>query len=324
MTCQTPDGEILGIPGAIPNDGEVYLHNQRMGLVLPKQGTEIDTGFLFYLFCTKAFNKHLVERATGTKVKHTSPSTIESFVFPRPPLPEQRKIANILSTWDEALEKLDALIAAKERRKKALMQQLLTGQRRLPGCRTKWAHVHLKDVANESMRRNRTKLDRARLYAVTKAEGMVPMREQVQGATIDRCKIVEQGWFAYNPMRINIGSIARWMEAAPVMVSPDYVVFHTDERRLLSDYLNHVRRTALWSSFVGGAGNGSVRVRIWFDDLGHLKLHLPPVSEQRAIADVLDTVDVELRFLRNQRTALDQQKRGLMQQLLTGKVRVPA
>lgn len=247
---------------------------------------------------------------------------LREFEVPLPPLPEQQKIADVLGTWDAALEKLDALITANERLKKSLVQQLLSGQRRNPRFRAKWAHFHLKDVAAESNQRNGTQLNRARLYAVTKAEGMVPMREQVQGATIDRCKIVECGWFAYNPMRINIGSIARWENASPVMVSPDYVVFRTDESRLLSDYLNHLRRSAHWSSFVGGAGNGSVRVRIWFDDLGHLKLHLPPVAEQRAIADVLDTADTELRLLRSKRESVDEQKRGLMQKLLTGKVRV--
>jgi type I restriction enzyme S subunit len=247
---------------------------------------------------------------------------IRTFEVPLPPLPEQQKIADVLGTWDEALEKLDALIAAKARRKQALMQQLLTGHRRLPGFKKKWQRVELSEVAEECSIRNGQKLDRTRLYAVTKAEGMVPMRENVQGATINRCQIVERGWFAYNPMRINIGSIARWEHADPVMVSPDYVVFRTKESLLLSDYLNHVRRAALWSDFVGAAGNGSVRIRIWFDDLGYFEFPLPPIEEQRAIAAVLDTADAELRLRRQQRTALDQQKRGLMQQLLTGKVRV--
>lgn len=202
------------------------------------------------------------------------------------------------------------------------MQQLLTGDRRLPGFRKPWKRVELSEVAEESGTRNGQKLDRTRLYAVTKAEGMVPMRENVQGATINRCQIVERGWFAYNPMRINIGSIARWEHDDPVMVSPDYVVFRTKESLLLSDYLNHLRRAPLWADFVGAAGNGSVRIRIWFDDLGRFKFPLPPIEEQRTIAAVLDTAESELRLLRDQRAARDQQKRGLMQWLLTGKVRV--
>jgi len=151
---------------------------------------------------------------------------------------------------------------------------------------------------------------------------MVPMRENVQGKTINRCQLVERGWFAYNPMRINIGSIARWEGESAVMVSPDYVVFRSKETHLLSGYLNHLRRGTAWADFVSAAGNGSVRIRIWFDDLGYFKFPLPALDEQRAIAAVLDTADAELRLLRQQRTALDQQKRGLMQQLLTGRIRV--
>lgn len=234
---------------------------------------------------------------------------------------EQRRIADILERWDEALEKLDALIAAKDRCKKALMQQLLTGKSRLPSFKA-WKRVCLSDVAEECNKRNVKQLARDRLFAVTKAEGMVPMRENVQGATINRCKIVEHGWFAYNPMRINIGSIARWEQKSPVMVSPDYVVFRTKEGRLLSDYLNQVRRSGIWTNFVGAAGNGSVRIRIWFDDLSCFKFPLPSLDEQRAIAKILSAADTELCLIKEQRAAIDQQKRGLMQRLLTGRVRV--
>jgi type I restriction enzyme S subunit len=255
-------------------------------------------------------------------MKNISKSAFLSLEILTPPLAEQQKIADIIGAWDEALEKLDALIAAKAHRKQALMQQLLTGHRRLPGFIKPWKRVELCEVAEECSVRNGQRLDRSRLYAVTKAEGMVPMREHVQGANINRCKIVERGWFAYNPMRINIGSIARWEHDNPVMVSPDYVVFRTNESVLLSDYLNHVRRGTSWADFVGAAGNGSVRIRIWFEDLGYFEFPLPPIEEQRAIAAVLDTADADLRLLRQQRTAFDHQKRGLMQQLLTGRIRV--
>jgi type I restriction enzyme S subunit len=254
----------------------------------------------------------------STNLASVNSSQLKRFPVPLPSLPEQQKIADILGTWDEALEKLDALIAAKDRRKQAFAQQLMSGGR----TEKKWPRVSLSEAAEACSIRNGDKLDRTRLYAVTKAEGMVPMRENVQGATINRCQIVERGWFAYNPMRINIGSIARWEHDDPVMVSPDYVVFKTDETRLLSDYLNHVRRGIAWSDFVGAAGNGSVRVRIWFEDLGCFKFPLPSIPEQRAIANILDAADSELRLLRQQRTAIDHQKRGLMQQLLTGRVRV--
>lgn len=279
------------------------------------------TKWLYYFFMYADLSPFLTRQGVG-RYKLTK-NALEKIPLLLPPLPEQRKIADILSTWDESLEKLDALISAKERRRKGLMQQLLTGKRRARGAAA-WKVTRLSEVAEERIARNRENFDRSRLYAVTKAEGMVPMRERVQGATVDRCKVVEKGWFAYNPMRINIGSIARWEGENPVMVSGDYVVFSTDEERLLSDYFNQVRRSSAWCSFVGASGNGSVRIRIWFDDLGHFKFPLPPVNEQRAIADILAACDDELRLLRDRRAAVERQKRGLMQRLLTGKVRVKA
>lgn len=175
----------------------------------PKEGIHRD--YLYYILKQENLYQ-LIDRLSSRTSGQTGidMAALESFPVNLPPLREQRKITDILGTWDEALQKLDALIAAKDRRKEALMQQLLTGQHRLQGFSKRWKRVKLSEVAEECSIRNGQKLDRTRLYAVTKAEGMVPMRETVQGATINRCQIVERGWFAYNPMRINIGSIARW------------------------------------------------------------------------------------------------------------------
>ncbi len=104
MTCQTPQGEILGVPGRIPADGRVYLHNQRMGLVVIKDSSKLDLSFLYYLFVSRDFNQHLFKTSTGTKILHTAPSRIEDFRFTRPPLQTQQQIANILSAYDNLIE----------------------------------------------------------------------------------------------------------------------------------------------------------------------------------------------------------------------------
>lgn len=263
-----------------------------------------------------------LQSSTSSGLRTLSVGKIREMFFPLPPLPEQRKIADILATWDEALTQLDALIEAQERRKKALMQQLLTGKKRFPGFSEKWKKVTLGDVAENVADQNKGRMGTASLYGVTKAEGMVPMRDHVKGESFDRCKRVETDWFAYNPMRINIGSIARWQGTETVMVSGDYVVFRCNPNRLLPAYLDHLRQSWMWQSFVTRGGNGSVRIRIYFSDLAEFTLPCPPLEEQRQIAAILDTADQQLTLLRTQRTALDQQKRGLMQRLLTGRVRV--
>lgn len=104
MTCQTSGGEILGIPARVPNDGRIYLHNQRTGKVVITRPDMIDTDFAYWLFRWPRFNNELFLSASGTKILHTSPSRIESFRFSLPPLPIQRRIAAILGALDDKIE----------------------------------------------------------------------------------------------------------------------------------------------------------------------------------------------------------------------------
>jgi len=104
MTCQTAGGEILGISGRVPNDGRIYLHNQRIGKVIITDPTRADDAFLYWLFLSPDFNRWLVTTASGTKILHTAPSRIEAFRFRLPPLQEQRAIAAILGALDDKIE----------------------------------------------------------------------------------------------------------------------------------------------------------------------------------------------------------------------------
>lgn len=104
MTCQTPGGEILGIPGRIPDDGRMYLHNQRLGRVRITSNSHVDPGFVYYLALSRPFNRHLASSATGSKILHTSPSRIEDYSFSCPPLSIQRRIGAVLGAYDDLIE----------------------------------------------------------------------------------------------------------------------------------------------------------------------------------------------------------------------------
>jgi type I restriction enzyme S subunit len=330
MTCQTPDGEILGIPGMIPDDGRTYLHNQRLGLVVSKKEVPTSKPFLFYIFCSQPFNRHLVERATGTKVKHTSPTTIESFEFALPPLPEQRKIADILTTWDEALTQLDALIEAQERRKKALMQRLLS--RSSAHFKTSHAQHCLGDVMERVTRRNT--VGSKNVLTISAQGGLVNQQEyfnrSVAAEDLSGYYLLRQGEFAYNRSSAKgypFGAIKRLDNYDQGVVSTLYLCFRLrDGAQASSAYLCHY--------FEGGYLNSGLRMiakegarahgllNVTADEFFDLDIFLPALPEQQKIAEILDTADQQLTLLRTQRTALDQQKRGLMQRLLTGKLRV--
>jgi type I restriction enzyme, S subunit len=122
MTCQTEGGEILGIPGRIPYNKSLYLHNQRMGKVIIKNTSNVDPDYLYWLFIWKDFNRELVATASGTKILHTAPSRIENFRFQLPPLPEQRAIARVLGSLDDKIELNRRMNATLEETARAIFQ----------------------------------------------------------------------------------------------------------------------------------------------------------------------------------------------------------
>lgn len=159
----------------------------------------------------------------------------------------------MLSTWDAAIEKTERLIAAKE--------QILSSRREASfKKRDSSARVQLGSVTHESTARNDALLGRDSVMAVTKAVGMRPMREETIATSIDRYKVVQPNAFAYNPMRLNIGSIAMSHFDEAILVSPDYVVFECDKDKILPGLVDHLRSTQHWITHFGNAGNGGVRV----------------------------------------------------------------
>ena len=180
-----------------------------------------------------------------------------------------------------------------------------------------WKVKSLGQVAVECKARNNAKLDDKLLCGVLKNQGLAPMRERVKGASTDRCKVVAPNAFAYNPMRLNIGSIARNTNQHAVMVSPDYVVFETDALQLLPLYLDQVRRSGLWERYVGASGDGSVRVRIYYEDLARFEFPIPPILEQQKIAAILTAVDDQLDIISRQIESTRTLKQGLMQTLFS-------
>lgn len=178
--------------------------------------------------------------------------------------------------------------------------------------------VRLQDVTAECPTRNGNKLSPMSVMGVTKAEGIIPMQERLIGANISRYKLVRKNWFAYNPMRLNIGSIGRWPNDSDILVSPDYVVFRCLEEPSLAidpQYLDHFRRSEQWENFVTESGIGSVRVRIYYNDIARLQLKLPKVAEQQKIADCLTSLDEVIAAHSQKCDALKTHKKGLMQQL---------
>lgn len=272
--------------------------------------------FLHLLTTTHRFRAAGELNMSGSAGQKRVPAEfLRSYPIQLPPLREQHSIIEILSAWDAIVRKTDQMIIAKTRGLRYLRDHHLERP-------TRYKRTKLEAVTRESNERNGARFGRDAIMAVTKQFGMRPMREETIAASIDRYKVVRARAFAYNPMRINIGSIAMSVFGADVLVSPDYVVFECDETRLLPNYLNHLRFFSQWVNYFSNAGNGSVRVRIYYDDLGVFAFNLPPLDVQQRIVNVLDAAVAELVVLGRYVEALKKQKRGLMQKLLTGQWRL--
>lgn len=278
--------------------------------------------YVYQLLQTDEFTRQ-VHATLGATINQITNADLRSFQFAFPPSAEQRKIVEILTTWDEAIEKLEALRLVKDTRLSGLRSSLLFGKMHLNRRRGKWQHRRIGEVTHEiTTRNNGEALGRNAVMGVTNDKGIVPMREQTIAGDISRYKRLPPRAFAYNPMRINVGSIAMNAGNEEVLVSPDYVVFGCNADGLDPDYFDHLRRTQWWNHYVNSGGSGSVRMRTYYDDLAALKVALPQLDEQRSLAQILNTAQRDVELTINQIEALRRQKRGLMQKLLTGEWQV--
>lgn len=255
---------------------------------------------------------------------------LREFEVPLPPLPAQRKIADILDTWDEALEKLDALIIAKERRNQAVMQQLLAVAAQKIGHGH--ARYRLGEVIERVTRKNTEGNDN--VLTISAQDGLINQREyfnrSVAGADLSGYFLLRRGEFAYNrssSIGFPYGAIKRLDRYDAGVVSTLYLCFRLRDRaQVSSDYLAHYLDGGYLNSGLRSVAKEGARahglLNVTADEFLDIDIFLPPLPLQTKIAAVLDAATTELRLLRDQRTAVDKQKRGLMQQLLTGSIRV--
>lgn len=260
--------------------------------------------------------QHVLGNKGGLALQHFNVGAYKEMVVLLPPLPEQRKIAEILRTWDEALEKLTALRAAKARRLDGLAAWLIHDEQA--------ERLHLRDFLSEVSTRNHGQ-QVERVLSVTNSAGFVLAEDQfahrVASADLSNYKIVRRGQYAYNPSRINVGSIARldaWEDGA---LSPMYVVFRV-RNGLDSDFFRHWLRSAEARQRIALAAQGSVRETVSFGDLGSILIPVPTIERQQSISRALNAGREEIALIEAEIEALTRQKRGLMQKLLTGEWRV--
>ena len=281
--------------------------------------------FMSYFLQKSAIVQWLQSNSVGQTMPNLNTSILFELPLISPPLPEQIKIAEILSTWDNAINTVQKLLTNSQQQKKALMQQLLTGKKRFAGFEGEWDNKKLESVLYEESSRNKD-LSISRVLSITNHSGFVLPQDQfskrVASDDVSNYKVVKKGQFGYNPSRLNVGSFARLNDYDLGVLSPMYVVFSLKEDKLCSDYFLFWMQSNEARQRVLSGIQGSVRASVGFDDFAKISFKLPSLAEQQKIASALTTVDQEIDNLRAQLNHLKQEKKALMQQLLTGKRRV--
>ena len=237
-----------------------------------------------------------------------------------PPLPEQKKIAQILSTWDKAITTTEQLLANSQQQKKALMQQLLTGKKRLKGFGGEWRTHDLSEVAIITMGSS----PKSEAYndlgmGLPLIQGNADVKNRKSAPRVFTSEITKECRIGdvLLSVRAPVGTIALSKHNACIGrgIASIRAILGVSQ-----DYLYHwlLWFEPMWVSL----SQGSTFESINSDDIKKLKMKLPAFEEQQAIAAVLSAADREIEVLQQKLEGLKQEKKALMQQLLTGKRRV--
>jgi len=251
---------------------------------------------------------------------------LKNIRIPVPPLAEQRKIAEVLGVWDKAIEKQARLIEKLALRKRGLMQRLLSAKLRLPGFSDPWQKVKFCELFTKSIK-TADPLTKYEVLSVTK-EGIVAQKsyfnKDIASEDTSKYIVVERGDLAMSGLNFWMGSCHILTNFNEGIISPAYKVFKVTEHNNINFIRDFVRSSMFLQALQGCSVIGASIVRRNLDKemLYEWTFKIPSLKEQTAIAKVLTAADREIELAKEKHERLRHQKRGLMQQLLTGKKRV--
>ena len=321
-----------GACGVVPESLDGAVVSNEYNVFIPNQGTNIEMfnlmmrlphyTRLFYLMSDGVHIEKLLFKTQDWMRRQLA----------MPPIEEQRKIAAILTTQDKVIELKEKRLAQKQRQKKYLMQQLLTGKKRLPGFSEEWKIKPLKKLTEKQRKKNNG--FQYRLILSNSAQHGIVSQDQefdkeiANEERIDGYYIVIPGAFVYNP-RISVtapcGPINVNETGETGIMSPLYTVFTISSPQISQDFLKYYFQSSCWYKYVKGVANYGARhdrISISDGDFFDMPIPLPTKEEQSYIAKVLSASNREIELLQQDIEQEKQKKKALMQLLLKGIVRV--
>jgi type I restriction enzyme, S subunit len=288
-------------------------------------------GKTYFLSCAKK----------STNLASINSTQLKEFPVLIPPLPEQKKIAQTLSTWDKAITTTEQLLTNSQQQKKALMRQLLSGKKRFVKTNGEhqfkktrhgeipidWKYPAIKDICTQISEKNSAGKDFP-VLSCSKHKGFVDslkyFKKKVYSDDTTGYRVIPKDCFGFPSNHIEEGSIGLQSIYDFGIVSPIYVVFKGNEEKINNIFLFALFKTEHYRQIFSASTNASVdrRGSLRWKEFSLINVPLPTLEEQNMIASALSTADLEIETLQQKINYLKQEKKALMQQLLTGKRRV--
>ncbi|WP_241033679.1 restriction endonuclease subunit S [Brachyspira hampsonii] len=274
-----------------------------------------DRKFLKYLLDSQKFQNYIYNYSTGTTIKNVSLKLIREYNCVIPPLEEQKRISEILSLCDDVIENINKLIEKKEQYKKGVMQRVLSGKVRFYGFTDKWKEIKISDLVEKNIifiekgkNINKNKILSGSIPVI--AGGKVPAYYHSEYTHDFPCITISASG-AYS------GYV--WLHNDKIWAS-DCNVLYTENKKynikFLFYYLSYIQESIYYMQ------TGGAQPHIYAKDIITLKVPSISIEEQKKIAGFLSVIDDEIENLKKQLGLRKEQKKGIMQRLLTGEIRI--
>ncbi|MFI2948544.1 restriction endonuclease subunit S [Serratia nematodiphila] len=291
--------------------------------------------FLLWELRSPQFRADLIRRVAGSALQEISLTELRKVRTLLPPLLEQKKIAQILSTWDKAISVTEKLLTNSQQQKKSLMQQLLTGKERLldeNGVRfsREWKQVELGDVfekVSNGLTYDANSLDGLPVTRIeTISTGRVNFEKVGRAPDCDNTRRfkLNLGDILYSHINSleHIGRVAYFNDDKPLYHGMNLLLLRTKMQNN-SLFLFHLLNSQVGKKYAKTYAKSAVnQASLSTTDIKTFKVFIPERLEQQKIAAVLSAADAEISTLEKKLACLKDEKKALMEQLLTGKRRV--
>ena len=332
FACSGETKEEIGKCAALVDEVEAYAGGDI--LILRTDQEKCSDIFLGFLLNMPIAANQKAAIGQGDAVVHISKASLENLSIPLPPIEEQRRIASALTSIDNLIDSLDRLIAKKRDIKQGAMQQLLSGKKRLKGFTEPWVEKKLGDIGYflKGSGISKSQANSGTLCAVRYGELYTLHHNYIKTYNSHISKEValfatkiQKGDILFacsGETKEEIGKCAALVDEVEAYAGGDILILRTDQEQCSDIFLGFLLNMPIAANQKAAKGQGDAVVHISKEALSNINCLFPSKEEQQAIASVLTSMDNELSALEAKRKKYEQIKQGMMQQLLTGRIRL--